>query len=124
MFRLIFTATANTHGLLGYAPSNLLLDYIRTRRDPKWALWAMLIAVPYFAIAYWCTTIIDNGGPGWLHLIVLVCIWNAFKMILIGPVSVALLVGARVRERSARRQHQQSNTELAGSTAQVGRTIH
>lgn len=55
---------------------------------------AMLLAVPYLMVAYWCTTVIENGGHGWLHLIVLVCIWNAFKMILIGPVSVALLVGA------------------------------
>lgn len=97
MFRLIFTATANTHGLLGYAPSNLLLDYIRTRRDPKWALWAMLIAVPHFAIAYWCTTIIDNGGPGWLHLIVLVCIWNALKFLIMGPVTLVRLTREHIR---------------------------
>ena len=99
MFRLIFTATANTHGLLGYAPSNLLLDYIRTRRDPKWALWAMLIAVPYFAIAYWCTTLIDNGAPGWLHLIVLLCIINAFKFLINGPITAARLISVRRRER-------------------------
>lgn len=35
---------------------------------------------------------IEGGGLDWLHLIVLICIWNAFKMIAIGPVSIALLV--------------------------------
>ncbi len=37
----------------------------------------MLLSVVYFAIAYWCTTLIDNGAPGWLHLIVLLCIYYA-----------------------------------------------
>ncbi len=125
MIRLLWTASVETRYFLRrYMPSNIVLDLIRTRQGLKWGVPAMLLAVPYLMVAYWCTTVIENGGPGWVHLIVLVCIWNAFKMILIGPVSVALLVGARVRERSARRQHQQSNTELAGSTAQVGRTIH
>ena len=35
---------------------------------------------------------------------VLVCIWNALKMVIIGPVSVALLVRARARERQARKR--------------------
>ena len=69
MFRLILTTTAYVHGLLAYAPSNLLLDRIRTREGLKWGKRAMLLAIPYFAIAYWCTTIIDNGGPGWLQAI-------------------------------------------------------
>ena len=112
MFRLIFTATANTHGLLGYAPSNLLLDYIRTRRDPKWALWAMLIAVPYFAIAYWCTTIIGDGGPGWLNLLVLLCLWNMMKFIIMGPISLILLARVRVREAVAARAQHRTTTEL------------
>ncbi|GAA4068091.1 hypothetical protein GCM10023065_21050 [Microbacterium laevaniformans] len=99
MFRLILPATAKAHGLLAYAPSNLLLDYIRTRREPKWAMWAMLIAVPYFAVAYWCTTMIDNGGPGWLHLVVLICIWNALKFLIMGPVSLAWITRDHVRAR-------------------------
>jgi hypothetical protein len=64
----------------------------------------MLLAGPYLAIAFWCTTLIENGGPGWLHLVVLLCIWNALKMMAIGPVSVVLVVKARARERRTRNQ--------------------
>ncbi len=55
-------------------PSNIVLDLIRTRQGLKWDLPATLLAVPYLTIAVWCTRLIDNGGPGWLHLVVLVCI--------------------------------------------------
>ena len=85
-----------------YMPSNIVLDLIRTRRGLKWGVPAMLLAVPYLAIAVWCTGLIDNGGPGWLHIVVLVCIWNAFKMVVIGPVSVVLLVRARAHDNRAR----------------------
>ena len=79
------------HFLRRHMPSNIVLDLIRTRQGLKWGLPATLLAVPYLAIAVWCTRLIDNGGPGWLHLVVLVCIWNALKMIVIDPVSGALL---------------------------------
>ena len=29
----------------------------------------MLLAVPYFYAAAICTTIINDGGPGWLYLL-------------------------------------------------------
>ena len=110
MFRLILTTTAYVHGLLAYAPSNLLLDRIRTREGLKWGKRAMLLAIPYFAIAYWCTTIIDNGGPGWLHLVVLVCIWNALKFLIMGPVTLARLTREHIR---ARRQARAQADDLA-----------
>ena len=71
----------------------------------------MLLAGPYLAIAFWCTTLIENGGPGWLHLVVLVCLWNALKMMAIGPVSVVLLVRARAREYREQRQQRQELSE-------------
>ena len=89
MIRLLWTASAEVRYFLRcYMPSNILLDLIRTRKGLKWGVPAMLLAGPYLAIAFWCTTLIENGGPGWLHLVVLVCLWNALKMMAIGPVSV------------------------------------
>lgn len=41
----------------------------------------MLLAGPYLYAASICTTILDNGGPGWLNLLVLLSIWNALKML-------------------------------------------
>ena len=105
MIRLLWTASTEVRYLLRrYMPSNILLDLIRTRNGLKWGVPAMLLAAPYLGLAAWCTTLIESGGRGWLHLVVLVCIWNALKMVIIGPVSVALLVRARARERQARKR--------------------
>ena len=105
MIRLLWTASAEVRYFLRcYMPSNILLDLIRTRKRLKWGAPAMLLAGPYLVIAFWCTTLIENGGPGWLHLVLLVCLWNALKMMAIGPVSVVLVVKARARERRTRNQ--------------------
>lgn len=63
----------------------------------------MLLAIVYFYAAAICTTIINDDGPGWLYLLVLLFVWNAFKFLWIGPVSLVLLVRARVGERRERR---------------------
>lgn len=104
MIRLLWTASAEVRYFLRrYTPSNILLDLIRTRRGLKWGVPVMLLAAPYLGIAAWCTALIESGGPGWLHLVVLVGIWNALKMVVIGPVSMVLLVKARAKERQARK---------------------
>ena len=59
----------------------------------------MLISVPYLVIANVCTILIDRGAPEWLHLVVLWGIWNAFKFVLNGPVSLFRLVRAVMREQ-------------------------
>ena len=111
MIRLLWTASAEVRCFLrGYMPSNVLLDLICTRKGLKWGVPAMLLASPYLAIAFWCTTLIENGGPGWLHLVVLLCIWNALKMLAIGPVSVVLLTKARARAYRAQRQERSDMT--------------
>lgn len=101
MLRTSVALSARGYGLLRYAPTNLLLNAIRTRRGLKWGGPAMLLAVPYFYAAAICTTIIDNGGPGWLYLLVLLFVWNAFKFLWIGPVSVLKLLRVRYLEASA-----------------------
>ena len=119
MFRLIWTLSVRTRDYLHrYMPSNRLLAAIRTRRGLKWGIPAMLVALPYILIASICSGSAADGGPGWLHLIVLVCIWSALKMVWIGPVSVVLLARARIRESAdaygSRANHMQEPT-MAGS---------
>ncbi|HMQ66115.1 MAG TPA: sulfate permease [Arachnia sp.] len=105
MIRLLWTASAEvSYFLRRYMPSNIFIDLIRTRKGLKWGVPAMLLAGPYLLIAAWCSTLIENGGPGWLHLVVLVCIWNSLKMLWIGPISLVLLVKARAHEHRAREQ--------------------
>ena len=59
------------------------------------------------------TTLIDRGAPGWFHLLVLLCIWNAFKFLAMGPVSVVRLVRARTAERRDRRMLSRSPAHMA-----------
>lgn len=114
MIRLLVTASIHTRDFLRrYMPSNVLLDRIRTRHGLKWGLPAMLLALPYFAAAYWSTTAIAAGGPGWLNLIVLICVWSGFKMLWIGPVSLVLLLRTRMREHLARRDTVHHNQDVA-----------
>lgn len=115
MFRLIWAASVRTHGILSYAPTNLLIAATRTRRGLRWGIPAMLLAIPYLLAAYWCVTTIENGGPGWLNLVVLLCGWNSIKLTLNGPITVILLVRARIREVVARRRAPTAAHECAGT---------
>jgi hypothetical protein len=102
MFRLLSIASIHTRAFMRqYMPSNIILDRIRTRRGLKWGPLAMLLAVPYAAVAYWLTAVIKAGEPEWLYLIVLVCLWSALKMIWIGPVSLVVLARTRHAEAAA-----------------------
>ena len=65
MIRLLWTASVEVRYFLRrYMPSNIVLDVLRTRQGLKWGIPAMLLAVPYLAVAHWCTTLIGDGGPG------------------------------------------------------------
>lgn len=113
---LLAVVTGSTHtryriARLNNLPTNILLDAIRTRRGLKWGIPAMLLAVPNLLAASTCTTFIGSGGPGWLHLLVLLFLWNAMKFISMGPISLFLLLRARVREAvTARADHEQRRT--------------
>ncbi|SBM44411.1 sulfate permease [Propionibacterium freudenreichii] len=100
MFRAIWMLSIRAHDFFHhYMPSNRLLAATRTRQGLKWGVPAMLVGVPYLAMANVCTILIDRGAPEWLHLVVLWGIWNAFKFILNGPISLFRLVRAIMRER-------------------------
>lgn len=106
MFRPIAITLTKVRWLLRcYAPSNIALDALRTRRGHKWGIPAALVLVPaYLYAASFTTTLIEHGGPAWLNLIVLTLIWSALKFAVMAPVSVGLLIRARLAERSPRRQ--------------------
>lgn len=75
MLRTSVALSARGHGVLRSAPTNLLPNAIRTRRALKWGISTMLLAVPCFYVAAICTTIVNECGPGWLHLLVLLLVW-------------------------------------------------
>jgi hypothetical protein len=121
MIRLLWAASTNIHYFTRrYLPSNILLDAIRTRRGLKWGVPAMLLAVPYLLVAHLCVRLIANGGPGWLHLVVLVCIWSALKMLWIGPISVGLHIRARLCEAATARRRRREQADDARRSTFVG----
>ena len=84
--------------LRAYAPTNIALDYLRSRRGLKWALPAALAFTPaYWSAGYAVTTLIENGGPGWLNLLAALCAWNGIKFALLGLWSPILLCVAALR---------------------------
>lgn len=100
MIRLTWTLSQKIASILrAWLPTNVLRDAIRTRRGLKWGLPCMLLAAPYLYAAAICRELIEDGGPGWLHLLVILFIWNTFKMLWIGPTSLIMLILARRRER-------------------------
>ena len=114
MFRLIWIGSVYTRYFLRrYMPTNILLDAIRTRRGLKWGVLAMLLAVPYLYVASFLTVLIEDDAPTWLHVLVVLCIWNAMKFAIMGPVSVVLLLRARALEWRKRRMSRRSIATVA-----------
>lgn len=109
MFRIIWFFSIHLRNFMRrFMPTNILLDAIRTRRGLKWGVPAMLLAIPYLLAASVCTALIDAGASRWLYVVALVCIWNALKFIVIGPVSVVLLLQHKRSERLPIRLRQSS----------------
>lgn len=64
MFRLIRIASIHTRDFLHrYMPTDIVLDKLRTHRGLKWGAPAMLLAIPYLAVANILMILIDRGGP-------------------------------------------------------------
>jgi hypothetical protein len=100
-------------------PTNILLDALRTRRGLKWGVPAMLIAAPYLLGAWLLTVWIADGGPGWLNLVVLLFIWNALKFLVNGPITLVVLIRARLAERRARRFIERKSADYAAGKLPV-----
>ncbi|WP_199185291.1 sulfate permease [Cryobacterium sp. Y50] len=105
MFEFILAATARSYFFVRwFMPTAIVIDAINTRRGLKWGVPAMLLAVPYVIAAIYCRSQVEAGGPGWLNLLVILCLWNTFKFLLIGPISLLKLMMVRVREVMGRRR--------------------
>jgi hypothetical protein len=120
MLRLLWNLSIRVRLFLRtYMPTNILLDALRTRRGLKWGMPAMLIAAPYLLGAWLLTVWIADGGPGWLNLLVLLFIWNALKFLVNGPITLILLIRARVAERRARRFIERKSADYAAGKLPV-----
>ena len=119
MFALIVQLATTIRAVLAHVPSNRLASRLRARGGLGSALAAMAAGAAYLFAAAVCTMLIDRGGPGWLNVLVLLFIWNAFKLALAGPAILA--AGARqrmARRRSPRKVHSSAD-EVGGEVVQL-----
>lgn len=95
---------AAVHGVLQrYAPTNIAVRYLRSPHGLKWAIPAALVLTPaYLLTASACTSLIDRGGPGWIHVLVLLLIWNAMKFGLLGVLAPGIALARVVKPRVER----------------------
>ena len=86
---LAFGVAALAHRYLQtYAPSNVIVARVRQER-PRLRVAAGLLVLSA-ALASGAVVLADwvaNGGPGWLNLVVLIAIWDAFKFAFLAAVS-------------------------------------
>ncbi|MGX5695109.1 sulfate permease [Agromyces soli] len=101
MFAIVFAMTVRTATFLHrFMPTSILLDAVHTRRGLKWGVPAMLLAVPYLLAAVASTGLTERGG--WYSLLALLCVWNAYKFLVAGPVTFVRLLRVRAREARTR----------------------
>lgn len=112
LIRTLWTLSVRTRTFLRrWMPTNILLVRLRTRRGLKWGVPAMGLGIVYFLAAAVSIGLIHEGWASWLYVVFALCLWNALKFLLFGPISLLLLARARVHEHHARRNLQRSSSE-------------
>lgn len=100
MFQLLIAFVSRIYAFFQRSmPTNLLIRSTHTRRGLKWGVPAMLLTVVYIVIAAALAQWVAGGAPGWINLLVLLCLWNALKFALNGPISLVRLLRVRRLER-------------------------
>lgn len=100
MFQLLIAFVSRIYAFFQRSmPTNLLIRATHTRRGLKWGVPAMLIAVVYIVIAAALAQWVAGGAPGWFNLLVLLCLWNALKFAVNGPITLVRLLRVRRLER-------------------------
>ena len=112
IIRTLWTLSVRTRTFLRrWMPTNILLDKLRTRRGLKWRVPVMGLGVVYLLIAAASITLINGGWSQGLYIVFVLCLWNALKFLLFGPISLLLLARARVHEHQARRDLRRPSSE-------------
>lgn len=103
MFQLLIAFVVRSYAFFQRCmPTNILLRATQTRRGLKWGVPAMLLAVVYLVITATLAQWVAGGGPGWGNLLVLLCLWNALKFVINGPITAVRLMRVRALERRHR----------------------
>jgi len=117
MFQLLIAFVSRIYAFFQRSmPTNILIRATHSRRGLKWGVPAMLLAVAYAVIAAVLAQWVAGGAPGWINLLVLVCLWNAIKFVVNGPITAIRLVRVRSNERRYRSPTVSVDAAGAGST--------
>lgn len=88
MFQLLIAFVSRIYSFFQQSmPTNILIRATHTRHGLKWGVPAMLQVV-YIVIAAALAQWVVGGALGWINLLVLLCLWNALKFLVNGPITV------------------------------------
>ena len=119
MFTLIVQLATTIRVVLAHAPSNRLASRLRAQGGLGSALAAIAAGAAYLFAAATCTMLLDRGGPGWLNVLVLLFIWNAFKLALTGPAILVARARQQMAQRRSPRKVHSSADEVDGEVVQL-----
>lgn len=89
MLAICIRLAAAIHSYLAfYMPTNRAVGWLRSPNGIKWAIpVALVTTLTYLFAMSVCTTIIERGGPGHLHVLVMLFAWNAIKFAVVGALT-------------------------------------
>lgn len=120
MFQLLIAFVSRIYAFFQRTtPTNILIRATHTRRGLKWGVPAMLLAVVYVVIGAALAQWVAGGAPGWINLLVLVCLWNALKVVVNGPVTLVRLVRVRAIERRLVSDRTPANAAMTDGGAEL-----
>jgi len=98
-----------------WMPTNIFLDFLRTRRGGKRDGTALLVGAGYLALAIGCARAIQFGWPEWLYLAFWLLLWNASKFLLFPPIEAGRRRVRRLRAARARLAQRLAAPDDAGA---------
>jgi hypothetical protein len=99
MLALMWNLSAALTGYLRlYMPTNRAVDLLRTSPRQKWAFPVALVAVTIYLFAMSiCATVVKQGGPSYLNVLVFLFAWNALKFAVLAVVALFRSLGKVAR---------------------------
>jgi hypothetical protein len=91
--------------LQAYAPTNIVIRWIRRREHLKWGLpLGAALAVGYWLAMTGVVAVVDPGQVTWLTFVAILLFWNAVKFAAVAIMSPFQVARARFVERRYERQ--------------------
>ena len=113
---LLWALSVRVHNFMRiWMPTNILLDYLRTRRGGKRDGTPLLVGAGYLALTIGCAQAVELGWPGWLYLAFWLFLWNASKFLLFPPIEAGRRRVRRLRAARARLRQRLAAPDDAGA---------